>query len=78
MATVDFICQKLAYWFDEPCNYGLGNIDIDDYMTDNGGDWCETHCDNHESAECWEQFFRLQAKEQKTDDKLLEEAGFEL
>lgn len=58
--TIDFICETLADFFDEPCNYGFMGVDIDEFMTEiDDGDWCNDHCEHHDPAECWKRFFAL-------------------
>ena len=71
--TVDFVCKALADWFDEPCNYGFGDVEVALFMISDGDtyrdQWCDSHCDEHDSAECWKRFFQLWKEREDGNDK---------
>lgn len=54
----EFIYACLGEWFDSPCNYTLGGIEIPEYMT-NHTDWCEKNCGSASPKECWKKFFEV-------------------
>ena len=56
---VDFICEKVAEYFDSPCDYEFGSLDVALYMNEKAPDWCENHCDSKKYGECWKKFFEL-------------------
>ena len=57
--TVKWVCACLGEWFDSPCNYTLGGIEIPEFMTDHAGDWCEENCGSCSPKECWARFFEV-------------------
>lgn len=54
--TIDFILDKLMRWFDEPCNWSMDNLSIDEYMNLNNADYCNANCEDHDGVECWRKF----------------------
>lgn len=72
---VDFICDKIAEYFDSPCNYEFGSLDVAEYMVDKLPEWCdntcESKCESKKYGECWKRFFELLKEESengKTDN----------
>ena len=65
---VDFICEKVAEYFDSPCDYEFGSLDVALYMNEKAPDWCETHCDSKKYNECWKKFFELLKDEKGRED----------
>lgn len=65
--NADFICEKLAEWFDAPCNWTLGGIDMNEYMLAKSPDMCENKCpilNNNEKdgyANCWRKLMEVMA-----------------
>ena len=64
---VDFICDKIAEYFDSPCNYEFGSLDVAEYMVDKLPEWCDNTCDSKceskKYGECWKRFFELLKEE---------------
>ena len=57
VATAEWVSHLLGEWFEEPCNYSLGDIDVAEYMTDHCQKYCDENCDNHDHGLCWLRFF---------------------
>ena len=56
----DFILHWMTDFLDAPCNYDYaGGFSIANFMLEEGDDWCETHCTNHNHYQCWKKFFEL-------------------
>lgn len=60
--NIDFCCKLVGDIFGPPCNYSVGDReeghDLAEVMTLDGGEFCDTHC-NEEYALCWKHFFDL-------------------
>ena len=60
------IIHLIAKWFDCPCQYEYGDVDaytfIDSMDSENGIGWCEEHCGEVSSFDCWCRFFELMIK----------------
>lgn len=60
----DFIYDKLAEWFEIPCNWefdGLGDMGL--FMRDHCGEWCGDNCGKNDFAACWRKLFEVMANE---------------
>lgn len=58
--TVDQIIKYISDSMGAPCNYGFGDIQVDEFMCDNNVEWCEEHCpatNNVNFEACWRRFF---------------------
>lgn len=62
--SADFIYDKLAEWFDAPCNWSFDGMgDMDDFMYEHCGDWCERSCSKDDWAACWRKLFEAMSNE---------------
>lgn len=62
--TLDTLVKLFVEAFgDEPCNFGLFGVDINDYMYEHCGEWCEKECDNATPDKCWKKFLQARLKE---------------
>lgn len=62
--SADFICDKLAEWFDSPRNWSFDGMgDMDDFMNEHCGDWCGHNCGKNDFAACWRKLFEVMANE---------------
>lgn len=57
MSEKDFIYACLGEWFDSPCNYTLGGLEVPEYMTERYPEWCNENCGSASPKECWKKFF---------------------
>ena len=68
--AVDFILESVNECFEEPCNWTLNGIAVDEYMIDNHADWCDEHCgEEGVGVQCWKKVF------QSIADRRVEENG---
>lgn len=56
-----FVYKWLDDAFDQPCNYSISGISIDEYMLDTNEAWCSEHCGKIESKDCWKRFLETLA-----------------
>lgn len=67
--TVDFILERMNDYFEEPCNWTLNGIAIDEYMIENHADWCNEHCgEEGVGVQCWKKFFQSIAERRAGED----------
>lgn len=62
------IIHLIDKYFDVPCTYEYGDIDAYDFcnsIDENGVEWCEAHCGQVSSYDCWYRFFELVMKAEK-------------
>ena len=58
--TADQIIKYISDAMGTPCNYGFGDIQVDEFMCDNNAEWCEKHCPTTKDVgfeACWRRFF---------------------
>lgn len=58
--TADQIIKYISDVMGAPCNYGFGDIQVDEFMYDNNVEWCEEHCSTTKDVSfeaCWRRFF---------------------
>lgn len=63
--TEEFILKKLGEFFEEPCNWTLGGISIDEFMLEHGDEWCCENCGAVSAEECWRKFFEILLREER-------------
>lgn len=59
------IIHLIDKYFYVPCQYEYGDVDAYDFcnsLDENGVEWCEAHCGEVSSYDCWSHFFELMIK----------------
>ena len=58
--TADQIIKYIDDAMGAPCDYGFGDIQVDEFMNEHNWEWCEEHCpvgENRNFEACWRRFF---------------------
>lgn len=65
----EHVIRLIAKYFESPCTYEYADVDAYDFCNsadeENGIAWCEEHCGEATSYDCWHHFMSLMIKCEK-------------